>query len=551
MYRLLIPLVCFGTIAMPVVALAAPDPMERELAVLRDADIPSEEGSLVDYFHKRTLQENDRQKVETLIGQLGDDSFEVRERATAALIAMGPAAEAQLKQAAQGADPEVKERAALCLTKLAKTSSPSVIKAAAVVLAARNPDAAADALFQFLPFAADESTADALRSALATTAGKEGKARKVLLDGLQDKLPAKRLGAALALFRSGVPEVRPAVLKLLDDPEVPIRLRIAMSLLESKERAAVPVLIDLIPQVKNDELRQIEDMLERIAQDKSPKRPEGSGDSKQLRDAWQSWWNDDGKKLDFAKLDLTPKMLGRTLILERGVGAGVRSTKVYEIDKDGKVLWQIDNLTSATDAHVIGDDRVLICESTRREVTERNFKGEVVWQYQPQLVPYQVQRLSSGNTLINCRTALLEVDKDGKEVLKHQVTAGSCTAAQRLKDGNIGMLTNNGQFTVISPEGKELKSFKVEAASVYAATILPDGGVLMAVSNQGKVLRYDPDGKVTLEATLQNPSSASLLPNGNVLVISSVNRAIIELDKDGKEVAKHTTEGRPSRAYGR
>jgi hypothetical protein len=537
---------------MPVIALGTPDPMERELAVLRDVGIPADETSLVDFFHKRTLQDDDKQKIEKLIGQLGDDSFEVRERATGALIAIGPAAEAQLKQAAQSSDPEVKERAALCLAKLTKASSPSVIKAAAVVLAARDPDAAADALFQFLPFAGEESTADAIRSALATTAVNDGKARKLLLDGLQDKLPARRQGAALALYRSGVPEVRPAILKLLDDPEAPVRWRIAMSLAESKERAAVPVLIDLIPQVRNDELRQIMDLLQRVAQDKSPKQPEGSGDPKQLRDAWLSWWNDEGKKLDFAKLDLTPKVLGRTLILERAVGAGVRSSKVYEIDKEGKVLWQIDNLTTATDAQVIGDDRVLICESTRREITERNFKGEVVWQYRPQLVPAQVQRLANGNTFINCRSVLIEVDKDGKEVFKHNVTAGSCTAAQKLKDGNIGFLTNNGQFTVISPEGKELKSFKTEPTPLtYAATVLPDGQVLIALSAQGQVLKYDADGKTAWEAAVQGASSASPLPNGNVLVVSSVNRTVLELDKDGKEVAKHTTEGRPYRAYGR
>src|SRR5262249_8988857 len=154
--------------------------------------------------------------------QLGDDSFELREQATTALIALGGAAEAQLKEAAQSSDPEVKNRAVLCLSKLAKASSPSVIQAAARVLGAHHPEGSAEALLQFLPYAPDESTADTVRGALAKTAVKDGKPDKLLVEGLEDKLPAKRLGAALALYRSGLNEVRPALMKLLKDPDTSI-----------------------------------------------------------------------------------------------------------------------------------------------------------------------------------------------------------------------------------------------------------------------------------------------------------------------------------------
>jgi len=554
MRKLIFLLVCCVWLKSELLTSAAPpDPLERELAVLRDAGLATEDAALLDFLRKRTLHDDDRQKIDTLIKRLGDDSFEVREAATRDLIALGPAAEAPLKQAAESSDPEVKQRANFCLSSLAKVASSSVIQATVRVLAAHKPAGSTEALFKFLPFAADESTADVVHSALAKVAVKDGKPDKLLLDGLEDKLPAKRLGAALALYRTGIEEVRPAVIKLLKDPELSIRFRFAMLLGEAKERQAIPALIEMIPDVKSHELRQIEDLLERIAQDKAPKRPQDGADAKQIRDGWSTWWQDNSEKIDFAKLDLTPKVLGRTLILERLLNVKQASGRIYEIDKDGKTIWEIEGVRYPIDAKVIAEDRVLISESTTRTVTERNFKGEVLWQYHCQIAAYNVQRLPDGNTFLNCRNALIEVDKDGKEVFRHDLTANPCVAAEKLKSGDIAILSTQGQYTLLSPEKKELKSFKTEPTSIYGATVLPNGGVLVASPSAGKVLEYDPDGKVVWEAAIQGAMGASRLPNGNVLVMTVNGRAgtIIELDHEGKEVTKHATEGRPFRAYGR
>jgi hypothetical protein len=534
---------------------APPDPIERDLTILRDAGLSTEDAALLDFFRKRTLRDDDLEKLKTLIKQLGDDSFEVRERASTALIALGPVAEGALKEAAQSSDPEVKQRANVCLAQLAKSSTGTVIQAAAHVLAAHKPTGSAEVLFQYLPFVPDESTADTVRQALARTGVRDGKPDKVLVDGLEDKLAVKRLGAALALYRSGLEDIRPQLMKLLKDPDMSIRFRFALMLSELKEREAVPVLIEMIPDVKPQELRQIQDLLERVARDKTPKDAKGSAEAKQLRDTWRDWWKESGEKIDFAKLDLKPQVLGRTLIIELGIRPGGKGgaggSKVYEIDKDGKELWHVDT-ARAMDAKVVADDRVLICET--RQVTERNTNnGEVVWQFQSELPVYGVQRLPDGNTFMNCRNAVIEVDKDGKEVFRYNNTNGLSFAAAKLKSGDYGILSSTGQFQVVNSEGKEVKSFKTATTrSIYGSVVLPDGGVVLLDSSApGKVREYDAEGKETFEATVTGATGVSKLPNGNILVTCASANTIVELDRDGKEVAKHTVDNRPVRAYGR
>ena len=55
------------------------------------------------------------------------------------------------------------------------------------------------------------------------------------------------------------------------------------------------------------------------------------------------------------------------------------------------------------------------------------------------IVKYSAQRLPDGNTFLNCRSSLIEVDKDGKEVFRLDVPANPCIAAQRLKNGDIAV----------------------------------------------------------------------------------------------------------------
>src|SRR5262249_14368165 len=182
-----------------------------------------------------------------------------------------------------------------------------------------------------------------------------------------------------------------------------------------------------------------------------------------------------------------------------------------------------------TDASVVGNDRVLIAEYSSSQVTERDFKGKIIWSKQVNL-PTGAQRLPNGNTLITTRQQLLEVDKSGKEVWTHSSANGAeICAAYRFRNGQMAVLDSAGRYSRLDSKGKELKSVQVGTMHGFGAgaDFLPNDHVLMPLMNENKVAEYNSSGKIVWEAHVNGPCSAYRLPNGNVLVACQNQRGSI------------------------
>src|SRR5262249_25148867 len=77
--------------------------------------------------------------------------------------------------------------------------------------------------------------------------------------------------------------------------------------------------------------------------------------------------------------------------------------RVMEVGTDKGVKWEIDGLRYPVDAEVTGPNRVLIAEYLGRRVSERDFKGKVIWErpvdlpialHRPPVVPRRARRLA-------------------------------------------------------------------------------------------------------------------------------------------------------------
>ena len=97
-----------------------------------------------------------------------------------------------------------------------------------------------------------------------------GKASPLLVKALTDTVTAKRAGAAEALARSGLAAHRPAVRKLLADSNQTVRARVAIALVESKDKEAIPALIDLVEKGTIEDRERIETLLVKLAGEKAP-----------------------------------------------------------------------------------------------------------------------------------------------------------------------------------------------------------------------------------------------------------------------------------------
>jgi HEAT repeat protein len=498
----------------------------------------SEGDATLNEFRKRTLNESDRERILGLIQKLGNDDFNERERAQDELQKLGSSVAPLLRQALANADEEIKKRAQKALDHIEKDKASTLLPVQARLMGYRKPAGASTVLLAYLPFADEDTVFEEVRGALAAVAVRDGKADPNLVAALADKLPVRRGVAAEALALGGALDQRPAVRKLLKDPDGDVRLRVALALATARDRDAVPVLIDLMGELPFEKGLQAETFLREVAGEQGPSVYLGAdADSrKKAKEAWAVWWKDHGATVDLARANTGTKMLGFTVIVN------MNFNRVLEIGMDGKQRWSMDNLGYPRDAQVLPGDRLLVAEQNFSRVAEYSQKKEVLWQKQVNAPPQAVQRLSNGNTFIATQNGLLEVTKDGKEVFNYNRNQWDILTGARGPDGTCFIMTNGGMIVRIDNKGKEIKSFNIGQA-IWNSSIeaLPGGRVLVPLYQSNKVVEYDADGKQVWEAAVQLPQSVQRLPNGNTLVASTNTMRIVELNRAGRVVWEHKT----------
>jgi hypothetical protein len=179
------------------------DPAAADDAVLKAAKLGVDGPALVAYLRQRTPGPQTRERVKTLLGQLGATAFRDRTRATEELKKLGPEVASLLRPALKDADREVVRRVEQCLDHYARQPEAPLVLAALRLLALRRPSGTAAAVLAYLPWAPDEKTMDEARAALAAVALKGGKPDALLVRALQDANPNVRQAAAAALGRDG------------------------------------------------------------------------------------------------------------------------------------------------------------------------------------------------------------------------------------------------------------------------------------------------------------------------------------------------------------
>jgi HEAT repeat protein len=286
-------------------------PSAEELAgfarILDEEHLPSAGPELLKFFRDRTLSPEQITEISAQVGRLGSNVYNERTRAAAALVKAGQIAKpflaALIKNPAAGA--EAMRRAELCLRQI-NDSHEALSAIATAYLIARDKSAkAAHVLVHYLPSATDMAVIEAVQAALNALAAASVKPEPDLVAVLRDKTPAIRAAAAEALVRAGGLRHRRLVEHLLADPLAQVRLQVALALAEAKDKSAIPVLIELLPDLPADRAQLAEELLARLAGDDGPSltlpnvptAPSAQRDPgetppspRQVRAVWRQWW---------------------------------------------------------------------------------------------------------------------------------------------------------------------------------------------------------------------------------------------------------------------
>jgi hypothetical protein len=535
---------------------AADAAADADESALKAAGIPTDGHGLAAYFKKRTTTVANEAHIKELVRRLGDDEFKTREAASRQLVMLGPRARPFLQGALKDADPEIVRRAGDCLERISRETSVTALAAAVRVLARRRPSNAAAVLLDYLPSAEDERIAETIHLVLPDLAVRNDKAEPAIVKALKDESPDKRAAAAAALAKAHLADVMPSVRKLLNDDDPNVRLRVGLALVARGEKDAVAALIRSIEDVPLERNGLVLELLNRLAAGSPPPGMPVANqqERKKYRQVWQAWWKEHRDKIEPDRLEQASRSLGFTLI------ALLDLNTIELIDRAKDVRWKITGVQKPLDVQLLpGEQRVLLAEYNANRVSERNLKGEVVWQ-RAIAGPLVAQRLPNGHTFIATQNQLIEVDKDGKEVFTYSRSDGSVfMRATKLPDGGIACIVQLGgalsRYVRLSPSGKDFKESKSWGVQVRTSggriDVLPNGHVLIPEMDNNRVVEYDADGQSVWEAALDQPIAAMRLPNGNTLVTLMRENRAVEVDRAGKEVWQFKADTRVTRALRR
>jgi hypothetical protein len=524
---------------------------DADEVLLKESRIATDGPGLLAFFRERAHTTPTDDALKALVDQLGDDSFQRRESASRQLVAIGGRAKSFLQKAVSSEDYEIAYRAKVCLAEIDAGGTARTLSAAARLMAVRKPVGAIAVLLDYLPAAEDQAVAEEVRATIAALATRDGKVDQALSAGLKDENATKRSACGVTLAQIG--EELPAVRKLLEDEDPLVRMRVGVALVAARQKEAVPVLIDLLGRLPAQETGLIEDLLYRLAEDKSPAAPgDGPQARQKFRDAWATWWKDNGNNLDLAKLEKATKTLGFTMVVLLDEG------KVLDLDAANRVRWTIDGLQKPLDAQMLPGERVLVAEHDADRVTERNRKNEVLWEKQI-AGPLMAQRLSNGNTVIGTRTQIVEIDRGGKTLSTYTPkNAALIMKALKLPNGDLAVVTQDaaGQgiahYTRVDASGKEVHNFPVDIRTYGGKLeVLANSHVLIPEMNNNRVVELDERGKLVWQGPATTPIAAVRLANGHTLVTSMDQHRAVELDRDGKEVWDYKADTRVTRAFRR
>ncbi|MCY2924036.1 MAG: PQQ-binding-like beta-propeller repeat protein [Planctomycetota bacterium] len=213
------------------------------------------------------------------------------------------------------------------------------------------------------------------------------------------------------------------------------------------------------------------------------------------------------------------------------------SPGLEELDPEGKVVWTSDALGLAglrvLDVRELPNGRLLLADGQAQRVIEVDRQGKIYWQASPFANPNSAQRLVNGNTLVSEHSgrSVTEVDREGKRVW----AAGGLNMpmdATGLPNGNVLLAECNAQRVVELDRSGRCVWQRACTSSPYSALRLGDGSTVIGAPGEG-VYVVDTEGSVIRRLVRLRLLPQALLEKAKP--VAATNPAPIEKSRDPDE----------------
>ena len=160
-----------------------------------------------------------------------------------------------------------------------------------------------------------------------------------------------------------------AAAKVETDPEAKFALTFAV-LLTGRDKAAMPLLLDLLPGMSRAQVWQVEDLLVQLSGKDAPKARciQGNKESfAKAQKAWTEWWGKAGEKLDLAKAELSSRIQGRLFVLSHNYNVNAQGMLI-EYGADEKERNRVAGMGYPMDVAFTGDGRMWLAEQNTSSI---------------------------------------------------------------------------------------------------------------------------------------------------------------------------------------
>ncbi|PHX63654.1 MAG: hypothetical protein CK551_04970, partial [Planctomycetaceae bacterium] len=422
--------------------------------IIKKAGIKATAKDIRDWLQSRIPNSANELKAAIWVADLGNESFEVREQATQELLKLNNLAIFELKKAIKSQDVEVAKRATDCLEQISPNESIALKTAIIRLLGKSNPEMVFDYFSKITETSElDLLTAEALLDAFNITI----KTNQNLIQKLESFAQTKNIKSRIVIARvlaKGNPNAT-AFKKLSTEDKTLVKVNAALALLQEKDKKSIELLINLLPELKINQLMPIAGLLNELIQDPASEKelakekPSPLELQKLFAFAWKS--KKASTNLDkYTFNQLLPKRILASLAEPNLSG------KICSLNPDGSISELFRNNSYSSIACAIDHTMILLMERSRGQVIANNL-GEVYERGNPLISAFGVDIDGAGKKFILNRQNLLVLDYTNKMVESVDLN-NDCLAGTRLINGDYAIVFKDKTLLIL--DGKDLKNEK-------------------------------------------------------------------------------------------
>lgn len=178
----------------------------------------------------------------------------------------------------------------------------------------------------------------------------------------------------------------------------------------------------------------------------------------------------------------------------------LRGHTVVEFDKRGQEVWRHKDLPGRISSFdQDGNGNLLTACPDMSKIYEFDRIGKLIWDMDADGMPTQVNYLKNGNRLLAIvRTSkILEIDPNGKRVLEISEQGDPLSVCRTLQGTTIVVYSGSNEFVEFDQSGRQLRKVEGGGGNLVFADQAPDGDFIIATNK--RVSRINPSGKVVWE----------------------------------------------------